>query len=114
MKLPLLLLGWPGTLPLRPTFVVSNPPSNPSPLAHRSYSTSRTSSIMSSQKVIILTGASRGIGLAIAKYLLGEGHRVVLVARTAGPLEKLREEYGALVQVFVGDVSQFGVRMIYR
>jgi hypothetical protein len=65
---------------------------------------------MSNQKVIILTGASRGIGLAIAKHLLGEGHKVVLVARTAGPLEKLREEFGALVEVFVADVREFEVR----
>jgi 3-oxoacyl-[acyl-carrier protein] reductase len=35
-----------------------------------------------------VTGASRGIGLAVAERLCGEGARVVLVARSAGPLEE--------------------------
>ena len=64
---------------------------------------------MSNQKVIILTGASRGIGLAIAKYLLNDGHKLVLVARTAEPLEKLKAEYVGAVQVFTGDLKNFEV-----
>jgi NADP-dependent 3-hydroxy acid dehydrogenase YdfG len=64
---------------------------------------------MSNQKVIILTGASRGIGLAVAKYLLKEGHKVVLVARTAEPLEKLKKDNEGSVEVFTGDLKDFEV-----
>ena len=66
---------------------------------------------MSSQKVVVLTGASRGIGLAIAKYLLKDGHKLVLVARTAEPLEKLKKEYVGAVEVFTGDLKDFEVRL---
>jgi 3-oxoacyl-[acyl-carrier protein] reductase len=38
-------------------------------------------------KIAIVTGSSRGIGLAIAKALAAEGCRVTLCARTKGPLD---------------------------
>ena len=38
-------------------------------------------------KAAIVTGASRGIGLAIARRLASEGMRVLLVARSAPALE---------------------------
>jgi short-subunit dehydrogenase len=69
---------------------------------------------MSASKSIILTGASRGLGLAIAKYLLRESHKLVLVARTAGPLEKLKEEYPGQVEVVVGDLSDFSVCIFHK
>src|SRR5690606_2875442 len=37
-------------------------------------------------KVAIVTGSSRGLGLASARALNAEGARVVLCARTVGPL----------------------------
>jgi NAD(P)-dependent dehydrogenase (short-subunit alcohol dehydrogenase family) len=37
-------------------------------------------------RACVVTGASRGIGLAVAERLCGEGARVVLVARSAEPL----------------------------
>jgi short-subunit dehydrogenase len=40
-------------------------------------------------KVGIVTGASRGIGRAIAQTLSGEGMRLVLVARSRDQLEEL-------------------------
>jgi len=46
-------------------------------------------------KVAIVTGASSGIGLAIAKALGGESAAVVLAGRTAGPMEKAADEISA-------------------
>jgi short-subunit dehydrogenase len=41
---------------------------------------------------VIVTGASSGLGEAMARALAGRGHRVVLVARRAEELERLRAE----------------------
>jgi len=65
--------------------------------------------IMSASKSIIVTGASRGIGLAIAKYLLQHSHKVFLVARSAGPLEALKSEYPGQVEFLAADLSDFSV-----
>lgn len=56
------------------------------------------------QPVAIVTGASRGIGAAIAERLDAMGYRVALVARSVGPLEALA---GRLhhAQAFPGDVT---------
>jgi short-subunit dehydrogenase len=43
-------------------------------------------------KVVIVTGASSGIGAAAAKGFAQEGADVVLVARSAGPLERVAGE----------------------
>ncbi|KAF2444867.1 NAD(P)-binding protein [Karstenula rhodostoma CBS 690.94] len=64
----------------------------------------------SKEMVIILTGASRGIGLAAAHYLLGQSHKLVLVSRTASSLTQLRDQYGAdNVEVVAGDLSDFNI-----
>jgi NAD(P)-dependent dehydrogenase (short-subunit alcohol dehydrogenase family) len=42
-----------------------------------------------SGRVAVITGASRGIGAAVAKRFAAEGAHVVLVARTVGGLEEL-------------------------
>ncbi|OKP08292.1 hypothetical protein PENSUB_5659 [Penicillium subrubescens] len=62
-------------------------------------------------KTIIVTGASRGIGLAIAKYLLTapQAHNVVVVARSVEPLEKLKEQYSKQVEVVNGDLADFSL-----
>jgi NADP-dependent 3-hydroxy acid dehydrogenase YdfG len=65
---------------------------------------------MSASKSIILTGASRGIGLAIAHYLLRESHKVFLVARSGEPLEKLKVQYPGQVEYFAADITDFSVR----
>ncbi|MEV5667066.1 SDR family NAD(P)-dependent oxidoreductase [Streptomyces flaveolus] len=41
-----------------------------------------------SGRTAIVTGASRGIGLAMAERLVSEGARVCITARNAGPLEE--------------------------
>jgi 3-oxoacyl-[acyl-carrier protein] reductase len=46
-------------------------------------------------KVAVVTGASRGMGRAIAKRLAQEGARVALVARTRGPLDAVAAEIEA-------------------
>ncbi|HEX6488466.1 MAG TPA: SDR family oxidoreductase [Candidatus Dormibacteraeota bacterium] len=47
-------------------------------------------------KVALVTGASRGIGLAIAQALAAEGARVAMVARNREPLEAAASPLGAL------------------
>jgi NAD(P)-dependent dehydrogenase (short-subunit alcohol dehydrogenase family) len=45
-------------------------------------------------RVALVTGASRGIGLGIARRLVDEGARVVLTARTPEPLEEAAASLG--------------------
>jgi len=47
-------------------------------------------------KVALVSGASRGIGLAIARALAAEGARVAMVARNPGPLQQAAQPIGAL------------------
>ncbi|KAJ4305223.1 hypothetical protein N0V90_000754 [Kalmusia sp. IMI 367209] len=64
----------------------------------------------SKDMVIILTGASRGIGQAAAHYLLSRNHKLVLVSRTRSALDQLRDQYGAeKVEVLAGDLSDFSI-----
>lgn len=46
-------------------------------------------------KVCVVTGASRGIGLEVARGLAAEGADVLMVARDAGPLKRAAAEVGA-------------------
>jgi len=47
-------------------------------------------------RIALITGASRGIGAAIAKRYAAEGAHVICVARTTGGLEELDDEIKAL------------------
>ena len=55
----------------------------------------------------IVTGASRGLGLALARALAERGWRLVIDARGADELEEARRELAALTEVVAvrGDVS---------
>ncbi|MCJ1297839.1 hypothetical protein MMC08_000627 [Hypocenomyce scalaris] len=64
-----------------------------------------------SSKTIIVTGASRGIGLAIAQFLLRapQSHNVVILARSKALLEELRAQYPKQVRVLSGDLADFSM-----
>ena len=60
------------------------------------------------KRVAIVTGASRGIGKAIALRLAKDGRHVVLMARSEGPLNELKaqiETSGGSASVAVCDIS---------
>ena len=44
----------------------------------------------------LITGASRGIGEAIARALAAEGANVAITGRSENELEKLRKEFGGM------------------
>lgn len=62
-----------------------------------------------SSKTIIVTGASRGVGLAIAKHLLNGSSNVVLAARSTEQLEALKASYPKRVEYLAGDLGNFEV-----
>src|SRR5258707_204584 len=61
-----------------------------------------------SGKVVLITGASSGIGAAAARQFAREGAHVALVARTAATLERVAEEVrgaGGSARAFPADVK---------
>ena len=44
------------------------------------------------KKTVLITGGSKGIGLATAQFILEKGMRVILLARNGGRLAKVKEE----------------------
>ncbi len=63
-------------------------------------------------RVAVVTGASRGIGRAVARGIAAEGAHVVLLARTIGGLEEVDDEIKAaggsatLVPIDLGDLDR--------
>ena len=61
-------------------------------------------------KVVLITGASMGIGKELAKQVLELGGKVALTARNAERLEKVRAEFGQYAdRIFIhaGDVTSY-------
>ncbi|OGG58862.1 hypothetical protein A2765_00585 [Candidatus Kaiserbacteria bacterium RIFCSPHIGHO2_01_FULL_56_24] len=56
-------------------------------------------------KTALVTGGSRGIGLAIAQALAGKGYGIVLVARSQQELDDAKEGIPSQVQTFAVDVT---------
>jgi short-subunit dehydrogenase len=58
----------------------------------------------------LVTGASSGIGEALARQLAGRGYRVGLVARSEDKLRKLADEIGGDAEVFTCDLGDASAR----
>jgi NAD(P)-dependent dehydrogenase (short-subunit alcohol dehydrogenase family) len=58
-------------------------------------------------RVIVLTGASRGLGLAMAQALAEDGHTLVVASQTASaPLAALAARHPSRIIVIEGDLTQ--------
>jgi 3-oxoacyl-[acyl-carrier protein] reductase len=60
-------------------------------------------------KIVLITGSSRGIGLATAKAFAAEGCRIMLSARSANPLRETEAALragGAEVAAHAADVDR--------
>ena len=60
---------------------------------------------MTSRLTAVITGASKGIGAAIAQRFVSEGVRVALIARTAAPLNAMATALGDLARAFPCDLT---------
>lgn len=61
------------------------------------------------ERVYLLTGASRGLGLATARVLVAEGARVVIVARPSDALDSAAAELGSAALALPGDLAEEGI-----
>ena len=60
-------------------------------------------------KIVVITGASQGIGAATARVFADAGARVVLLARSAGQIEALATDIGRGALAIPCDVSNAGM-----
>ena len=58
------------------------------------------------QKTALITGGSKGIGLAIVKKFLSEGFHVISISRSMGELEWLNTAYPGQLTMLFADLSQ--------
>lgn len=57
------------------------------------------------QKIAVVTGGSKGIGLAIVEKLLNENYMVFTVSRTVGELSPLKQKFGSQLDISLLDFS---------
>jgi short-subunit dehydrogenase len=57
------------------------------------------------QKIAVVTGGSKGIGLAIVEKLLNENYMVFTVSRTEGELSPLKQKFGNQLDINLLDFS---------
>jgi NAD(P)-dependent dehydrogenase (short-subunit alcohol dehydrogenase family) len=76
--------------------------------ARRAPARRRAESLVLRDKVVVVTGASRGLGAGLARRFAGEGAKVALVARDASALEKLADELGESALPVACDVTSPG------
>lgn len=62
-----------------------------------------------SQKVVVVTGASRGIGRAVAEGFLDQGARVILSARSESLLEQVSGYHSDRARAFRADLAETDV-----
>ena len=67
-----------------------------------------------SQKIVIVTGASRGLGHAIVQALLKQDHKVFAVARSETELKQLKDQNGSSVDYMAGDLGDFSVGLCFE
>jgi len=60
---------------------------------------------MTNRPTAVITGASKGIGAALARRCVREGMRVAMLARTAGPLQQIAAELGDAALGFPCDLT---------
>lgn len=63
---------------------------------------------MANTRTAIITGASRGLGEVVARFLAGQGYALVLTARHAEPLQKVAAalaSYNVPISTVIGDVA---------
>jgi uncharacterized protein len=66
---------------------------------------------MSARPIALVTGASSGIGMDLARELARDGYDIVLSARRVAPMQKLADELKALgagITIIAADLSQPG------
>lgn len=60
---------------------------------------------MSDSKTIVITGVTRGLGLAMARYFATHGHTVIGCGRSASLVAELQQELGSQQAISVVDVT---------
>src|SRR5215210_4726590 len=71
----------------------------------------RLSSYTLRGKTVVITGGSRGLGLALAREMAAQGARVAICGRDAGSLERARQSLAQIsddVMAVICDITQPG------